>query len=156
MPCQYGRAVEPHVLRPMAVGFLRHLEVSQYAPDMLVGTHRDEAAGGLDEVARPHQVVTTKVVVGLGEAPRNRQAGDDPAFHALGFVRAQHRGAGVIQRTSRLRWYAAFEPRVPGFPRSDVCRLCLVEIFEEANERVLTRFHRRGTETEGHHERAVR
>ena len=140
----------------MAVGFLRHLEVSQDAPDMLVSTHRDEATGGLHEVARPHQVVAAQVVVRLGEAPRDRQAGDDPAFHALGFVRAQHRGAGVIQRASRLRWYASFEPRVPGLPRSDVCGLYVVEVFEQTNERVLTRFHRRGTETESHHERAVR
>ena len=36
------------------------------------------------------------------------------------------------------------------------CRLCAVEIFEQADERVLTGFHRRGTETERHHERAVR
>ena len=102
------RAVEPHVLRPMAVRFLRHLQVSQHAPDLLVRTHRDEATGGLDEVARPHQVVAAQVVVGLGEAPRDRQAGDDAAFHAFGFVRAQHRGAGVIQRA---------------FATSVVCRL---------------------------------
>ena len=97
------RAVEPHVLRPMAVGFLGHLQVSQHAPDLLVRAHRDEAAGGLDEVAGPHQVIAAQVVVGLGEAPRDRQAGDDPAFDALGFVRAQHCGAGVVQRASRLR-----------------------------------------------------
>ena len=140
----------------MAVRFLRHLEVSQHAPDLLVRAHRDEAAGGLDEVARPHQVIAAQVVVGLGEAPRDRQAGDDPAFHALGFVRAQHRGAGVIQRASRLRWDAAFELRVPGLPGSDVFRLCAVEIFEQTDERVLARFHRRRTEAECHHERAVR
>ena len=82
------RAVEPHVLRPMAVRFLCHLEVSQHAPDVLVRAHRDEATGGLHEVSRPHQVVAAQVVVGLGEAPWDRQAGNDPAFHALGFVRA--------------------------------------------------------------------
>ena len=139
----------------MAVGFLCDLEVSQHAPDMLVRAHRDKAAGGLHEVSGPHQVIAAQVVVRLREAPRDRQAGDDPAFHPFGFVRAQHRGTGVIQRASCLRWYAAFELRVPGLPGSDVLLLCAVEVFEQADERVLPGFHRRRAETKRHHKRAV-
>ena len=39
---------------------------------------------------------------------------------------------------------------------ADIFRVCAIEVFEQANEGMLTRFHRRGTETERHHERAVR
>jgi hypothetical protein len=33
--------------------------------------HRDKAAGGLHEIARPHQVVAAAIVVRLGRAPRD-------------------------------------------------------------------------------------
>ena len=72
----------------MAVRFLRHLQISQHAPDVLVRTHRDESASGLHKVTWPHEVIAPKVVVRLGEAPWDRQAGDDPAFHAFRFMRA--------------------------------------------------------------------
>src|SRR4029078_9098955 len=96
------RAVEPHVLRPMAVRFLRHLQISQHAPDVPVRTHRDESTSGLHKVTWSHEgahpasalttctwpqeVIAPKVVVRLGEAPRDRQAGNDAALHAFGFV----------------------------------------------------------------------
>ena len=79
------------------------------------------------------------------------------ALDALGFVRAQHRGAECD--TAGVRDFggsAASEPRVPGLPRSDVLGLRAVEILEQADERVLAGFHRRRTETERQHERAVR
>ena len=66
-----GRAIEPHVLRPMAVRLLCHLQVPQHASRLLVRTHGDEPAGCLHEISRPHQVIATQVVVGLGETPRN-------------------------------------------------------------------------------------
>jgi hypothetical protein len=140
----------------MTVSFLRDLQIPQDAPGVLMRTDRDEAARGLDEVAGPHQVIATQVVVGLREAPRDRQTGNDPALDALRFVRAQHRGTGVVQGASRLRWDAAFERRLPGFPASDVLRSCALGILEQADQRVLARFHRGGTKAERHHERSIR
>ena len=137
-------------------GFLRDLQVPQHASDVLVRADGDEAAGGLDEIARPHQVIAAQVVVALGEAPRDRQAGDDAAFHALRFVRPQHRRAELIQRRSRVRRDAAFEPLRATPATADVLGLRRVEVLEQADERVLTGFHRGRTEAERQHEHAVR
>ena len=98
-----GPAVEPHVLRPVAIRLLRHLQVAQHAPDVLVRADGDEAARDLDEVPRPHQVIAAEIVVRLRESPRNREAGDDPAFHTLRFVCPQHGGADLIEPGSLRR-----------------------------------------------------
>ena len=113
---------------------------------------------GFDEIPRPDEVIAAQVVVALREAPRNGQAGDHAALDAFRFMCAQHRRTQVIQRAVRRL-------RVTCRPRAIVCQafqaltysaLRRVEVLHETDERVLTGFHRRGTEAEGEHERTVR
>ena len=79
-------AVEPHVLRPVTVRFLRHLQIAQHAPDVLMRPDGHETASDLDEIARPDQVIATEIVIRLGEPPRNGKAGDDSPLYPLRFV----------------------------------------------------------------------
>ena len=50
-----GRAVQPHVLGPVAVGFLGHLQIAEDAPGIVERAGGEEAAGRLPRgrAARP-------------------------------------------------------------------------------------------------------
>ena len=150
------RAVEPHVLRPVPVGLLSHLEIAQDAPDVFVRANRDEAPGRFHEVSWPHEVITAQIVVGFGEPPGDREARDDPAFDTLGFVRSHECGTDLIEPALVFRGYLAVEPCVPGLPASDVRGLYIVKTLQQTDQGVLTGFHGRRAETQGHDERAVR
>ena len=78
-----GRAVQPHVLGPVAIGLLRDLQEAQDPPGVVVGAGRQETAGGLCEIARPDEVITAQVVVALGETPWDREAGNHAAAEVL-------------------------------------------------------------------------
>ena len=71
-----GGAVEPGVLRPVAVGLLDGAQIGEDRQRVVGGAGGEEAARGLDQVARPDQMVAAEVVVALAEAPGDRQAGD--------------------------------------------------------------------------------
>jgi hypothetical protein len=60
-------AVEPTVLRPVAIRLLRHLQIAQHAPDMLMRADCDEAARDLDVIPRPDQVIAAEIVIRLRE-----------------------------------------------------------------------------------------
>jgi len=149
-------AVEPHVLRPVPVGLLSHMEIAQHAPDVFMRANRDEAPGRFHEVSWPHEVITAQIVVGLGEPPGDRKAGDDPAFDTLGFVRSHECGTDPIEPALVFRRYLAVEPCMPGVPASDIRALHVVEVLQQADQRVLTGFHGRRAETKGQDERAIR
>src|SRR5207244_4655401 len=59
------RPVEPHVLPPRAVRLLRAPEVAQRTPREMRMASREEAAGALDEIARPDEVIAAELVVTL-------------------------------------------------------------------------------------------
>jgi hypothetical protein len=98
-------------------------------------------------------MVAAQVVVAFEKTPRDRQARDDAAFHAFRFVARKHgRRSGDTARDADGSdvphlsvWCQAFQAR-----RTP---LASVEVFEQTDERVLTGFHRRGTEAEREHER---
>ncbi len=91
------RAIEPHVLRPVPVGFLRDREVAKHPLDVVARTGGEQAARALDEITRPHEVIAAEVAVALGEAPRDREAGDDAAGESLRLVRTQDGGGHAVQ-----------------------------------------------------------
>ena len=68
-----GGAIEPAILRPMAVRLLRGFEPMQHAPCTLEVARCDECTRRLDKVARPDEVVATEILVAFVEAPRNRR-----------------------------------------------------------------------------------
>jgi hypothetical protein len=139
----------------VTVRLLRHLQVAQHAPDVLVGTDCDEAARDLDEIPGPDQVIAAQIVVRLRRSPGDGEAGDDSTLHPLRFVSPQHRGTDLIQPGPVLRRDTVHEPRVPGLPFANVLRVCLVEVLEKRDERVLTRLHRGRPESERHHEHSI-
>ena len=138
----------------MAVGFLRDLQVPQHASRLVARADGQKARPSFDEIPRPDEVISAKVVVAFGEAPRNRQAGDHAALEAFRFMCAQDGGTQVIQRAARrFPRRTGLKRFVPGLPGSDVLRLRRVEVFHETDECVLTGFHRCGTEAECEDER---
>ena len=68
----------------MAVRLLGRLQVMNDTARLLLGADGQSAAGDLDEVARPDEVIAAEILVALGEAPRNRQAGDVAARETIG------------------------------------------------------------------------
>src|SRR6185436_16319965 len=64
---------------------------------------REEAAGTLDEVARPYEMIAAELVVALGLSPRNRQARDQRTEGALVLVDGDGRRARPEEIQHRLR-----------------------------------------------------
>ena len=89
--------VEPHVLRPVSIGFLRGLEVMQHAESVVVSARCQQSASALDQIARPNEMVAAQVLVAFVEAPGDGEAGDDSTQEIFGFVGAQNRHAGPVQ-----------------------------------------------------------
>jgi len=77
--CTPGPAVESGILYPMPVGLPDGHEVSKDPFSGIGRTGGEQAACDLNQIARPHQVVATQIVVALGRAPRIRQTCDDCA-----------------------------------------------------------------------------
>ncbi len=88
--------IQPHVLRPVSIGFLSGLEIMQHAQSVVVSARGQQSAGIFDQIARPDEVVTAQVLVALVEAPGNGEAGDDAAKEVLRFVSAQNRHADPV------------------------------------------------------------
>ena len=84
----------------MAVRLLCDLEVAQYPSRFVAGADGDECRTRFDQIARPDQMIPAQIVVTLGEAPRNGEAGNDAALDMLRFVGAQDGGAQVVQHTT--------------------------------------------------------
>ena len=111
-----GTPIEPHVLRPMSVGFLRGFEIMQHAESIVVGARCQQSTGTLDQIAWPDQVIAAQVFIAFVEAPGNGKAGDDAAEKILGFV-----GAQTPPRWRDTDLFAAASRRASS---SDFCQCC--------------------------------
>ena len=114
------RAVEPAVLRPAAIVLLDRAQVAHHAQHLVVRAAGEEGAGGLRQVARPHQVVAAQVIVALAAAPGDRQAGDQAAGEGRAFMAAQHRGADAIDVVPVHLAVERAKLRLPGAPAGGV------------------------------------
>ena len=150
------RAVEPHVLAPVAVGLLSHHQVAPHPPGVAVRADCEESARGFHEVARPHHVIAAEIVVSLVEPPRNRQAGDDPAAKRLRLVDAEHGRAEFDQRAGgRIQARRRLPLAVPSLPHADVLAGDVLKAGDQAVDRALRRLRGGAPETQRQHERAV-
>ena len=91
-----GGAIEPAILRPMAVRLLRGFEPMQHAPCTLEVARCDECTRRLDKVARPDEVVATEILVAFVEAPRNRETRDDSTRERTRLMRPNDGGTDAI------------------------------------------------------------
>src|SRR5882757_4206745 len=66
-----GAPIQPEILRPVARGLLRRLQVAQHSDRIGLGTRGQQRARRLDQVTRPHQVIAAQIFVALIESPRN-------------------------------------------------------------------------------------
>ena len=89
-------AIEPDVLRPMSIRLLYRHDISESRFGPVDSARRKERARGLDEVARPHEMIAAQILISLVEAPRYRQAGDYRSREGSVLMRCQHRGADAI------------------------------------------------------------
>ncbi len=92
-----GTSVEPEILRPVAVRFLRRFQIAQHAHRVGDRSGGQQRARGFDQIARPDQVVSAEILVAFVESPRNREAGDDAAQKIFRLVGAQDRGRSAIK-----------------------------------------------------------
>ncbi len=114
-----GTSVEPEILRPVARGFLRGLQVAQDADRIGDRSGGQQRASGFDQVARPDQMVAAEIFIAFVESPGNREAGDDAAQKIFGLVRPQHRSGCAVQIVLAQR-LIEFEQR--GLPISPLRR----------------------------------
>src|ERR1039458_5793044 len=147
--------IQPHVLRPVSIGFLGGFEVMQHTQRIVVSARRQQSAGTLDQVARPDKVVTTEVFVALVEAPRNREAGDDASQEVFGFVRAQNHHAGPVQIFFPRLLVELLQCPLPVLPVKDVVFAGLFVRREQGREGLLTGFRPDSAKAEGEDELAV-
>ena len=68
-PAPIGPAVEPDILRPVAVRLLHRGEIGQHGLGLLRRAGGEEAARRLDEIARPDEMIAAEILVALVEAP---------------------------------------------------------------------------------------
>ena len=135
-----GPSVEPHVLRPAARGGLGLAEVVEDVKRLARVADGEEPAGGLDQVARPDQVIAAEVAVALGEAPGDRQAGDDRAGAVDRPVRGEHRRGGAVGRGIGAVAVERVQPRLPASPTGDIGVPGAVEAGVEARAGALGGF----------------
>jgi hypothetical protein len=147
--------VQPHVLRPVSIGFLGGLEIMQHAEGVVFSARRQQSAGTLDQIARPDQVVTAEIFVALVEAPGNGKAGDDSAEEVLGFVRAQNRHAGPIQVFFPRLLVELLESALPILPVEDVIVAGGFVRREQGRDDLLAGLRPDSAEAEGENELAV-
>ena len=146
------RPVEPLVLVPVTVRALCRDEVAQDVARFVVAAEREEAAGALDEVPWPHEVVAAGRVVGV--APRDAQTRDHRPRVRL--VDTQdHRGRAersrdVVRETAGRR-AALGAAMVPREPLGDLPVPGVLERLRERRQRERRgRLHRR-SEAEREH-----
>src|SRR5205807_464671 len=71
-----GLAIQPKVLCPVTFCFLCRLQIPEHAQCINDCPCGDKSAGDLDQVAWPHQVVPTQIVIPLIKTPGDGKAGD--------------------------------------------------------------------------------
>ncbi len=91
-----GLAVEPEVLRPAAGGLLQLAQIIEDRQRRFRVARGQKAAGRLDQVARPHEMVAAKIVIAFRIAPGDRQAGNRGAGPVRGPVGRKHRRRDAI------------------------------------------------------------
>ena len=96
-PTPIRRAIDPHVLRPVPIGFLGGHEIDQCLARAFGFAGGEQSASAFDEVAWPDQVIAAQVVVAFIESPRNRETRDHRSVEALGLVRLQHGGRDPVE-----------------------------------------------------------
>ena len=152
-----GRPVQPHVLGPVTVGLLRGLQVAQDPAGRFMVARGKQAHGGFDQVAGPHEVIASQVVIRLREAPGDGKTRDDASGHVPRLVRPEHGGAdpiglqGVPPLTAHGPLLQGKEGILPLQPFPDVLILRPGEPLQEARPRSVARF--RGAAAEAHGDR---
>ena len=96
-------AVDPEILGETAVRVLADGQVDQGPQGRARVSRRQEARGGMDEVARPDEVISPSVVVALHLPPGNRQRGDEGAGVRLVLVGEEEAVAPAIEVPSVVR-----------------------------------------------------
>ena len=89
-------AIDPAILRKIAVGLLNACQPDQRAQRCGALSCREQRGGALHQVARPDQMIAADLVVALDLAPRDAQRGDYRALEKLVLMREQHAAAESI------------------------------------------------------------
>jgi hypothetical protein len=123
-------SVEPLILMPVSVLDLGGAQIAQGIARLLLGAQRQQRAGGLDQIARPYEMIAATLVAGI--SPRNAQARHHRTRIGLVEVTAQHDRRDQELFSERRRnierhgaALAAF-----GLPRLPGCYVLLKQVVE--------------------------
>ena len=150
-----GPSIQPHVLCPVSVGFLRGFEVMQHAQSVVVRARGQQSASTFDQIARPDKVIAAKVFIALVEAPGDGEAGDNSAEEVFGFVRAKNRHAGPVQVFFPWLLVELLQGPLPFLPVRDVVVARCFIGGEQGRDDLLTGLSPNTAKAEGEDELAV-
>ena len=117
---------------------LRRDQIAQRVARLLVGAERQQRAGGLDQIARPHQMVAAALVAAV--APRDAEARHHRARIGLVEMAAQHdrrdqKLFGKRRRHVERHGVALAAFGLPRLPWRDVLLQEVVERLQQAGDR---------------------
>src|SRR5438128_4116938 len=131
----------------MTVLLLGRHEVEESLSRVFSVSGGDEPSACLRQVPRPDQIVSTQVVVALGETPRNRETSDHCARVGFFLVCSEDSVTDPIQVESGLvRLPKIHALRLDLFPSIDKRLLDSVEVFQQRIPGLLSRLVRRSSE----------
>src|SRR6476646_53916 len=99
MPGPVGGPVDPTVLRKGTVWPLNRRQPDQRAQRRACLACGKERGCALHQIARPNEMISTKVQIALGFSPGNAHRGNDRALENLVLMRQQHAPAQPIFAT---------------------------------------------------------
>ena len=152
-----GHAIQPDILRPVAIRLLYGAEIAEHGLGLVIGARRQQAAGILDEIARPDEVIAAEILIALVEAPGNGEAGDDRARHRIGLVGGEHDSAGAvgIDVGAPLRMVERHERALPVAPALHIGAAQFLEAFLQAAHGTEAGFLRPSAEAQRHQHLAI-
>src|SRR5438132_11520582 len=132
----------------MTILLLGRHEVEESRSRVFSVSGGDEPSGCLRQVPRPDQMISTQVVIALGEAPWYGKASDYRPWVGFFFVCPEDCVADAVE----------VEARLVGLSKIHALRLCLfpainkhpldpIEVFQQGNPGLLSRLVRRSSES---------
>src|SRR4030095_13515631 len=129
-------AVEPTVLREASIWPLNGSEPDQSAQRRAGLAGGEKRSCALDQVASPHQVITTEIAFALGFAPGNAQRGNHCALKDFVLMGQQYATSQPVHAAAVARIAAeiAFWIHYGALPLTDICFAVTIKRFSQGKK----------------------
>src|SRR5437879_9384130 len=133
----------------MTILLLGRHEVEESLSRVFSVSGGDEPSGCLRQVPRPDQMVSTQVVIALGETPWNRETSDHCARVGFFLMSSEDRIAYAVEVEARLVGLSKIHAlRLDLFPSIYKRHLDLIEVLQQGIPGLLSRLVRRSSESD--------